>query len=57
MKILLDSVYIHNGGGKVLLDMICEKISEKISEKPQKNLRKNLKKNLREISEISHNKS
>ena len=28
MKILLDSVYIHNGGGKVLLDMICEKISE-----------------------------
>jgi len=28
MKILIDSVYIHNGGGKVLIDMVCEKISE-----------------------------
>ncbi len=28
MNILIDSVYIHNGGGKVLLDMVCEKILE-----------------------------
>jgi len=26
--ILIDSVYIHNGGGKVMLDIMCKKISE-----------------------------
>jgi len=26
--ILIDSIYIHNGGGKTLLDSLCEKISE-----------------------------
>ena len=26
--ILIDSIYIHNGGGKTLLDILCEKISE-----------------------------
>jgi len=28
MKILIDSIYIHNGGGKVLLDILCNKIFE-----------------------------
>ena len=28
MKILIDTIYIHNGGGKVLLDLICKQISK-----------------------------